>query len=483
MHIVHRHSSESTVALHTLASRPRNDAEAIDLHNSPSHSITSDFCDKPVRATASHRIGSYLIITNMVAGGALVLATSVLAFLWFGSDEGGAWRYIMIHGWPGQVVTLSTLIIRLAVATQASTAISMLASICLESKCLNGVALKDAPALSVSRCVNSGPLTTLALFRSNLLRKPHARISILIFRITLTTFLSQFTSTLLLWDVRPGSALSFSTTEEIAVGFSMQNYLERFSDILTRSQNYWLTSPQEYPAFAEFSGPAEIASPAVDDTGPSICAFLLLGLGKHRTALAHYSGPASVLDTRVACVRPDMPYWDFSRPHEKQFLAGVVRPSQIPEELGQALRINTTEPGIPFNCSLENLQAQSDPTFVVYGLPYGAGGLISSVDPKQNKTLRHHFSNRTWMALNPQTGSSWFVELGYMVLILRGQGKLARSEIRLSDFINYERPDGGFTTQQQGVWLDFISGPSRDTYRGLEIVQANMSITMCFDAM
>ncbi|KAK7734629.1 hypothetical protein SLS57_000326 [Botryosphaeria dothidea] len=362
----------------------------------------------------------------MVAGGALVLATSVLAFLWFGSDEGGAWRYIMIHGWLGQVVTLSTLIIRLAVATQASTAISMLASICLESKCLNGVALKDAPALSVSCYVNLGPLTTLAPFRSNLLRKPHARISILIFGITLTTLLSQFTSTLLLWDVRPGSALSFSTTEEIFVGFSMQNYLERFSDILTRSQNYWLASPQEYPAFAEFSEPAEITSPAVDDTGPSIRAFLPLGLEKHRTALAHYSGPASVLDTRVACVRPDMPYWDFSRPREKHFLAGVVRssqvpglaasdprlqalasaldkplkitrlrlqaaccePCQVPEELGQALHINTTEPGIPFNCSLENLQAQNDPTFVVCGLPYGAGGLISSVDPKQNRTLR-----------------------------------------------------------------------------------------------
>lgn len=87
------------------------------------------------------------------------------------------------------------------------------------------------------------------------------------------------------------------------------------------------------------------------------------------------------------------------------------------------------------------------------------------------------------MALNPQTGSSWFVELGHVVLILRGQGKFARSETQLSDFINYESPNGGFTTQQEGVWSDFTSEPSRDTYRRSEIEQANISITMCFDAM
>lgn len=133
----------------------------------------------------------------------LLGALSALSFLWFGDDSSKTWTKLIVNGWIGQAVTLYTLTIRLVVATQASTAVAMLATITLESKRRGGVFLADAAAISLARYVNTGPLASIPRFW-NYSTWFNLGIFPLMVLLAICTLVSQFTSTLLLWDVRTG---------------------------------------------------------------------------------------------------------------------------------------------------------------------------------------------------------------------------------------------------------------------------------------
>lgn len=64
--------------------------------------------------------------------------------------------------------------------------------------------------------------------------------------------------------------------------------------------------PAFYPAFAEYSEPGTNDDPAVVDTGPVLRAFLPLGKQQPRFNIGDYKGVATVLDSRVSCVRPEL---------------------------------------------------------------------------------------------------------------------------------------------------------------------------------
>ncbi|KAF2137425.1 uncharacterized protein K452DRAFT_110925 [Aplosporella prunicola CBS 121167] len=118
----------------------------------------------PVKAASKpnnfQRFGIELVITNIIAVVLLLGAFSALTFLWFGGDANVNWRKVMLNGWIGQAVTLSTIAIRLAVSIQAGTAVAMLASTSLEPT-RNGVLLRQAASLSLMRNTNTGPITSL----------------------------------------------------------------------------------------------------------------------------------------------------------------------------------------------------------------------------------------------------------------------------------------------------------------------------------
>jgi len=64
--------------------------------------------------------------------------------------------------------------------------------------------------------------------------------------------------------------------------------------------------PAFYPTFAEYSEPGTNEDPAVVDTGPVLRAFLPLREQQPRFNIADYKGVATVLDSRVVCVRPEI---------------------------------------------------------------------------------------------------------------------------------------------------------------------------------
>ncbi|KAL1640432.1 hypothetical protein SLS58_006930 [Diplodia intermedia] len=402
----------------------------------------------------------------------------------------------MIDGGLAQAVTVLTLAVRLAVATQAGTVISMLASISLESRALGGTSLKDGAALSITRYVNSGPLSTAPAFWKNTQWRANGQVFLVVLSVTLFTVVSQFTSTLLLWDVRQGSVLGFGDQRQMDVGFRMQSYVEKFGFVITRSPNYWLSSPPGYPAFAEHSEEPASTSDVFVDTGPSIRALLPFGSENDRRALSEYTGIASVFDTRVICVRPTFPSWNFFRNSTDDvnvaIFNGTVLPSHVVGDVADVLRYEHAAGGNPFECLLNELLLQDDQSFKICGIGAASGGLVSSVDTMQNTTLGYTYDSagRQWRAQNNETAQTWPVELGHAILIISAgdpgtpKSQTDDSDLRyLASSLPINQATTSFTIHERDAWLDFVPNLAGDSMMSVHHPNANISMTMCYDAI
>lgn len=437
----------------------------------------------------TRRLGRYLLITNAVALMLLFVSLSALSFLWFGNEGNIHWRYIMINGWVSQAVTLATLAIRLAVGIQASTAVAMLASMSLEAS--GGVLLGEAPALSISRYVNTGPLSTLPVFWRNATGPNGNYPFITIVLLAICTLLSQFSSTLLLWDVRSSTVQDSPQSHGIHIGMGMQNFIERFESTVSRGKNVWFSSPQSFQAFAEWNEAPETQLDAVIDTGPIVRAFLPVGSELERSMINRFEGIASLFDARVACIRPIITDWTFREGNvlndasNRGYFKGFARPSQLTEELRQILRYNETDPGFYFQCAIDDLDVLSDPMFKTCSLSYTNGGLINSLDHTSNSSMKQHVSKKTsrsssgsetrkgWLAPDENSIEQWPVEMGRTFLMLRSQGD--------TDNLNnlgWQLIVNNFTQEERGPWLYIQPNGAH----GLPYAKSELGVTLCFDA-
>jgi hypothetical protein len=437
----------------------------------------------------SQRIGLYLILINIGAFTLLLGCISALTFLWFGDRSNDRWRLIMVDGWVGQAITLSTLAIRLSVAAQAGAATAMLASISMESSRHGGVTLVDAPALSLVRYTNSGPVMTFPTFFRNARSVGRRVLPCVAASLALTTLISQFTSTLLLWDVRSGVLPGLPQSENITTGITMKAFTNRFATSFRKYQNYW-TSSAVYPMYAEWN--ELVVSPtSIVDTGPTIRALLPINSESDRSMLKDFSGMASVFDARVACVRPVISNWSFvekgdpvytgsSYSYGNAALKGFIRPSDPSSELEKVLRYNENHPDIPFECFVDDLSAAGT-AIKICGLPTSAGGLINSLDPTTNSTLTYKLGYypenpvlanypTKWSASSPSSNETWMVDLGHAFLVLQ----TAPSSIGLGFESNRDLIK--FVLQDRDHWVDFID-PAGTKANG------KLSVTLCYDAM
>lgn len=437
----------------------------------------------------TRRLGHYLLITNTVALALLFVSLSALSFLWFGNESNIHWRYIMINGWVSQVVTLATLAIRLAVGIQASTAVAMLAGVSLEAS--GGVVLGEAPALSICRYVNTGPLSTLPVFWRNATgpngNYPFATIVLL----AICALLSQFSSTLLLWDVRSGTVQDSPQSHGIHIGMGMQNFIERFESTVSKGKNVWFSSPQSFQAFAEWNEAPETKLDAVIDTGPTVRAFLPVGSELDRSMINRFEGTASLFDARVACIRPIITDWTFHEGNvlndasSRGYFKGFARPSQLTEELRQILRYNETDPGVYFQCVIDDLDVLSDPMFKTCSLSYTSGGLINSLDHTSNSSMKQRVNEkasrnssgsetrRGWLAPDENSIEQWPVEMGRTFLMLRSQGDTDNLDNRAWQLIV-----NNFTQEERGPWLYIQPNGARD----LPYANSELGVTLCYDA-
>ena len=142
----------------------------------------------------------------------------------------------------------------------------------------------------------------LKAFLKDPLRWRRALIPTLILILVITSTLAQFTSTTLLADLKPGTVPGYSSSETTATNFHTVNGSTPF----TSRGTVWTKKPPFYPTFAEYHEAPSDALEDKSDTGLTLRAFLPIPGQEARSSVRTFSGLATVLDSRVQCLRPQL---------------------------------------------------------------------------------------------------------------------------------------------------------------------------------
>jgi hypothetical protein len=401
-----------------IARTPRLSVHSLHMEGAASPCLEDDH-DKgktlPPRNPLSSpaRIGSLGLAITVLATALLMASITFLSFLWWSSNTGLVWRLIMLNDWATRSVTLTSLVIRLAVSTQATLAVSMLAALVLE-RTRRGVLLRNFVALSIMRYVNTGPLTSMPyLFEGNdsFGGLPLLALALVL---TLTTTLSHFTSTILLSDINRGQVIGFTSEQTMPIGFDWSTQEQTLGPTQAYNpngaSNYWSTTPLLFPPFAEYAGPTN-SQKHIADTGSVLRALLPLPSDTSRLSVHNYTGTAMTWDARVACFAPIFSNLSLQNTiNYQQTISGSVLPSaSIPE-----LLYDTTNDA-PFNCTIlpppdyENHPGEN--AIMMCSMTY-EGGLISALNPYDNSSLHHDgisvLYNDTF-AITSVPGNSWLI--------------------------------------------------------------------------
>jgi hypothetical protein len=306
----------------------------------------------------------------------------------------------------------------------------------------------------------------------------------MVFTLTCTSLFSQFTSTVLLQDLRDGVVVGLGDNFSIRSGYA--SVVPEWSP----TQPYQQIIPRSYPTFAEYSEPP-IINPEIDDTGITLRGLLPIASENSRSFLYSFSGNATVMDSRVVCSRPNFvqdsvtiegSYYAIDDQYE-MYLSGRVYPSiTIP-----GLVHNST--GAVFNCSYLPTDAQDRPEieWILSRCWLGneAGGLLSEFEPQHDASAQ--YCNGTWetqdndqcngargsMKKDSDSTSNGVSDLRNLTL---------GSAVLLFNFSNvalYKTPymnqttTINFTSTGNGPWLDILL-PDKNT---------RMSATLCYDAL
>lgn len=408
----------------------------------------------------SNRFGVYLISILAISAAVFVAGLSFLLFLWLAPATNHQWRSIILAGWAIRSVTLTSLAIRWATATQATAAIPMLAAIQLEK---GGTAFHNVAALSIARYKNSGPAMSLPVFFDRLAVRHQFLLPALAVLLACTTLVLQFTSTILLGDMQLGPVLGTSKT-----GLAMMAAQNRQLGSGFFSSNYWSTTPTAFQAFAEYTEPPFKGS-NISDTGVAIRGFVPLSTESARSSLQNYSGISALFDTRVACLQPQFSNIHVEKGAESDVDNGrsltitgsAVVGNAMPELINP--RSNTT-----FNCTFPvGVKDPSQPAFLICGVggpPNGktesheieingpAGGLISRLDLSSSSATSH--------------GSAYLV-VNY-------------TNVLYSDYTLFEHWTLS-SSLGKGPWMDLSYAVTATDISNTTIV--DMAVSMCFDAL
>ncbi|KAI1349177.1 hypothetical protein F5Y01DRAFT_327702 [Xylaria sp. FL0043] len=232
-----------------------------------------------------------------------------LAFIWCGqgskpeaADATRLWRFIALHNYFPQTITLCALALRIAVGGQAAICTSMLAAIVLE-KC--GAQRTQVGWLSVMRSINDGPHKLGVLLVSNkriaIFRHVETLLTLLLI---LTTLALQFSSTLLLSDINNFTIVGdLNTTQfgDILLYDKQDFYVEALG-------LQFLNQPPVYAVFGEVQADFN-ATPNADglsDTGIVQRALLPIPESDARSSVRQVESTSLVMTSQSACIRPQI---------------------------------------------------------------------------------------------------------------------------------------------------------------------------------
>lgn len=325
------------------------------------------------------------ILSIILVGGAV----GFLTWLWYGNRSGELWRRLTLGGWSNQAVAIASLVLRTALVVLAGIATSMIVSVALED---GGVPLRYALDLSVARFTSHDPNAFWyeTFFQRDFIAIP---LRVLLGALFLSTLGVQFSSTILLSDIDSGRVVGFLGSSTNSTGFSWADVLfgrtpegdirwtgdfESHNAPFQSQQEFWSGQLRSSHAFAEHTSPRVTDHEAVDDTGPTLRAFLPIEDQNVRYKLRSFSGLAPVFDTRVVCVRPDFVEGSLQ---EKVYNLTLRLP-----DLGDAVPgLRTSREN--FIVELPRIDPRGCLGWAIYPLNNSVGGLLSQLDASGQRDL------------------------------------------------------------------------------------------------
>jgi hypothetical protein len=311
----------------------------------------------------------------------------------------------MTGGWATRAVSVSALVLRTAIDFQAAIATAMLVALLLESRA--GIRLHHLANMSPMRTGTVGPWTLTGFMMREVwhsARRYKRIFNWMVFALVLlvTTILLQFSSTLLLSDIKPG--LLGSPEYEVALkpGLSFRNIYQR----ITRDAA-WTTNPPFYPTFGEYFEPASTAN-SIADTGLLLRTFLPWPTAGTREIIRSYTGKALVLDARVSCQAPDITNLTASEhyaemtgtvnaTHQADMLQSIVA-STFACSVAGSNQYSICQLGRPLPSFIGSLRSQFENS-TSYGTAFlvikGTNSTTRSSDGQRNEWLDITFANQT----------------------------------------------------------------------------------------
>ena len=266
-------------------------------------------------------------LSILVCGAAIVLGTvGFLWYLWTAGPSSGPWHAIATRNWFPRSVALLSVATPKSLGLMSAIATGMIAALALESFI---VLLLNLASVSTLRNANGGPyLLFWWLCKSAWYSRRRWRtvwLQVLIALLALLSFATQFMSTVLLSDLGSRVIPGRETTSVLPTNFIYDQ--NGTIPTIVRS-SMWLRKPPVYPAFAEYhEDPTLNDEDNIDDTGRTLRAFLPTQDQQSRSETASWTGRATVLDSRVICVQPEI---YFERVHildGSLAVTGSVRPA------------------------------------------------------------------------------------------------------------------------------------------------------------
>ncbi|OJD29427.1 uncharacterized protein BKCO1_8100024 [Diplodia corticola] len=301
-------------------------------------------------------LGQTTIIMLSTSTILIIAVMALLTYLWANqsntSSAGPLWRLIVVGSWLPQVITLCTLVLRWATAVQLCLFTSMLASVAVEGF---QVTLSQIMAVSIMRATTARPAELLwALLQGNRYILWGIRTIALTTMLMLLQASFQFSSTILLSDLYPGVVRGNAGAQEVSYGLSEGLQAKLGSDSMG---NPWTFKPPFWPSFAEYAEPA-IEAPGMADTGFTLRAFLPFETAQSRLAVGNYSGPATIIPSRVTCFKPPLSKLAVHIAHEELsagFITGEIDFGEVQFELLGGCKSRpcreTPESTHAFNCT------------------------------------------------------------------------------------------------------------------------------------
>ncbi|EPS35200.1 hypothetical protein H072_11477 [Dactylellina haptotyla CBS 200.50] len=319
----------------------------------------------PAPASISEPFFKRIKLTSVILLGLsfLVLIASIgfLSFLWYSNIENRTWQRIMVNEWATRAISLTSTAIRWAIATQAAVGLAMLASVALEEF---EVPLGSVAEVSLIRINGSSVISTLQNVVWPMLRLRASRVARTVFLMLMllaTSTLIQFSSTVLLSDLRLDEIPGVQTHANLSIDWKFNDDLNYAYTPVSSNTVWGGKMPAFWPAFGEFSG-SPFQHDGVVDTGRIVRAFLPYIKTEARQSLRNYTGKAVLLDSRVTCQKPIMDdlvmytldpdgEWD---PIYQPVLSGTIFPSVL-----DTPRFNASTEPSRFDCPFSILNPGS----------------------------------------------------------------------------------------------------------------------------